>query len=41
MPPGEGRTNLGQFGLEEYVVVTEDGYEMLPTFPREIRTIPR
>tara|TARA_B100000315_G_C14394638_1_gene503654 strand:- start:316 stop:858 length:543 start_codon:yes stop_codon:yes gene_type:complete len=40
MAPGEGLTNLGQFGMEEFVVVTEDGYEMLPTFPREIRTIP-
>ena len=39
--PGEGRTNLGQFGLEEYVVVTEKGCEMLPVFPREIRRIPR
>jgi len=35
------RKNLGQFGMEEVVVVTEDGYEMLPTFPRDIRTIPR
>lgn len=35
------RRNLGQFGMEEVVVVTDEGYEMLPTFPREIRTIPR
>jgi D-alanyl-D-alanine dipeptidase len=39
--PGAGCTNLGQFGMEEVVVVTENGYEMLPTFPREIRCIPR
>lgn len=38
---GQQRKNLGQFGMEELVVVTEKGYEMLPTFPREIRTIPR
>ena len=38
--PGEERTNLGHFGLEEYIVVTDDGCEMLSTFPREIRTIP-
>lgn len=41
MAAGEGRTNLGVFGLEEYVVVTDNGCEMLPAFPREIRTIPR
>lgn len=35
------RSNLGQFGMEEVVVVTDDGWEMLPTFPREIRVIPR
>ena len=40
-PPGEGHTNQGVIGMEEYVVVTDDGCEMLPTFPREIRTIPR
>jgi len=39
--PGAGSTNLGQFGMEEVVVVTENGYEMLPTFPRQIRCIPR
>lgn len=39
--PSEKRKNLGQFGMEEVVVVTDDGYEMLPTFPREIRSIPR
>lgn len=39
--PGASGTNLGQFGMEEVVVVTEKGYEMLPTFPREIRCIPR
>ena len=38
---GEARKNLGQFGMEEVVLVTDDGYEMLPAFPREIRTIPR
>jgi len=41
MAPGEGITNLGHFGLEEYIVVTDNGYEMLPTFPRDIRIIPR
>jgi Xaa-Pro dipeptidase len=41
LPPEQWQTNLGQFGMEEYVVVTEDGYEMMPNFPREIRTIPR
>ncbi|MDD5264714.1 MAG: Xaa-Pro peptidase family protein [Candidatus Bipolaricaulis sp.] len=35
------RKNLGQFGMEEVVLVTDDGYEMLPAFPREIRMIPR
>jgi len=39
--PGAGSTNLGQFGMEEVVVVTEKGYEMLPTYPRQIRYIPR
>lgn len=39
--PEEGRTNLGQFGMEEVVVVTDQGYEMMPAFPREIRSIPR
>jgi Xaa-Pro aminopeptidase len=39
--PGAGSTNLGQFGMEEVVVVTENGYEMLPTLPRHIRHIPR
>lgn len=39
--PGEGHSNLGQFGMEEFVVVTEHGCEMFPTFPRSIRTIPR
>ena len=39
--PGEERKNLGQFGMEEVVLVTDGGYEMLPAFPREIRTIPR
>ena len=34
-------SNLGQFGMEEVIVVKDDGYEMLPTFPREIRIIPR
>ncbi|MFC2108055.1 M24 family metallopeptidase [Candidatus Bipolaricaulota bacterium] len=38
---GAARKNLGQFGMEEIVVVTDQGYEMLPSFPREIRTIPR
>jgi Xaa-Pro aminopeptidase len=41
MAPGEGKTNLGQFGLEEYVVVTGKGCEVLPNFPRDIRIIPR
>lgn len=40
-PPGTGHKNLGMFGMEEMVVVTDVGYEMLPTFPREIRSIPR
>jgi len=39
--PCDERKNLGQFGMEEVVVITDAGYEMLPTFPREIRTIPR
>jgi Xaa-Pro aminopeptidase len=38
---GIERKNLGQFGMEEVVVVNDKGYEMLPTFPREIRIIPR
>lgn len=39
--PQQMKSNLGQFGMEEVIVVTDDGYEMFPTFSREIRTIPR
>ncbi len=33
-------SNLGQFGMEELVLVTKDGYEMLPTIPRDCNIIP-
>jgi Xaa-Pro dipeptidase len=32
-------TNYGQFGMEQLVLVKDGGYEMLPTFPRQINTI--
>lgn len=39
--PEQMKSNLGQFGMEEAIVVTDDGYDTLPVLPREIRTIPR
>jgi Xaa-Pro aminopeptidase len=33
-------TDYGLFHVEENVLVTDDGYEMLSVAPRELQTIP-